>query len=790
MRNTVRRVMRLQLMHYLAAVMAIAIMGLVRHMLDPVLGEHDSFILFLPAVFLAAWIGGWMPGSLALVLGYLAASFFFLQPRFSLGIDSLEGKIGLVVYFFVGGMSVIQFEVIRRRTAELALVTARQLSREASAREGVEGALQESEDHARLLLDSTAEAIYGIDLQRNCTFANPACAKLLGFTDLRQMLGKNMHALAHHTRRDGTPYPVEECPIYQAIQRGDGCHIEDGLFWRTDGSSFPVEYWSYPIKRGNKTIGAVVTFWDTSEKVQAQEIQRTLAAERDSLLRRLQLQIERMPLAYILFDADFRVVDWNPTAERTFGFAREEMLGTGPPHEKIVPRSFWEKEEELRRRIRAGDMDAHSINENLTKDGRTITCEWFNTPLVDKNGQFVGFLCLARDMTEQKSLEAQYRQAQKMEAVGRLAGGVAHDFNNLLTVINGYSELATQRLPAGDPARAMLQQVVAAGDRATGLTRQLLAFSRKSIIEPKILDLKAVVADVDKMLRHIIGEDIQMTTVGDPEVGAIKADAGQIEQVILNLVVNARDAMPKGGRLTIEVRNAVLDETYVHDHPDAKGGRNVLLAVSDTGCGIDAPTMAKIFDPFFTTKGDQGTGLGLATVHGIVKQSGGHIVVYSEVAHGTTFKVYLPQVEQRPISTKSDQRLKVLPRGSETVLCVEDEDGVRSLSRHALKDFGYTVLEAKDGVEALRVAGQHQGRIDLLVTDVVMPRMGGREIADQLVMKQPGAKVLFLSGYTDDTVVRHGILEAQVSFLQKPFSPASLVLKVREVLDKTTEATP
>jgi two-component system, cell cycle sensor histidine kinase and response regulator CckA len=424
------------------------------------------------------------------------------------------------------------------------------------------------------------------------------------------------------------------------------------------------------------------------------------------------------------------------------------------------------------------------------KDGTLIDVSLSAAAIEVQPGHVTGTTKISHDISKIKRLEEQFRQAQKMEAVGRLAGGVAHDFNNLLTVINGYGEMVMNRLPAGDPARDMLRQVVAAGDRAAGLTRQLLAFSRKSIIEPRILDLKVVVADVDKMLRRLIGEDIEMAVVSDPEVGAVTADAGQIEQVIVNLVVNAGDAMPKGGRLTIEVRDAVLDETYARDHPDAQAGRYVLLAVSDTGCGIDEPTMARIFEPFFTTKGERGTGLGLATVHGIVKQSGGHVAVYSEVGRGTTFKVYLPHMEQRPTSAKPHLQPEVLPRGSETVLFVEDEAGVRALSRHVLQECGYTVLEARDGVEAVRIAVQHQGRIDLLVTDVVMPRLGGREVAEQLATTHPGAKVLFLSGYTDDAVVRHGILQAQVAFLQKPFRPASLVMKVREVLDSNTEGKP
>jgi PAS domain S-box-containing protein len=388
------------------------------------------------------------------------------------------------------------------------------------------------------------------------------------------------------------------------------------------------------------------------------------------------------------------------------------------------------------------------------------------------------------DITERKQLEEQYRQAQKMEAVGQLAGGVAHDFNNLLTIINGYGELLSEQFPKGDPTRELLGRIVTAGDRAAGLTRQLLAFSRKAIIEPRILDLKEVVIDVDKMLRRIIGEDVELTIATDPEPEAVKADAGQMEQVLMNLVVNARDAMPQGGRLTIEVRSAELDETYILDHIDAKPGPHVLLAVSDTGCGMDRATMARIFEPFFSTKGERGTGLGLATVHGIVKQSGGHIAVYSEVGHGTTFKIYLPRVQQRPHLPRTQRGVAVMPRGAETILLVEDEDSVRALAHYILKNCGYTVLDAGDGATALRLAEQHQERIALLVTDVVMPRLGGREVAERVAALKPGIKVLFLSGYTDDAVVRHGILEADVAFLQKPFSPAALASKVRHVLDE------
>lgn len=512
---------------------------------------------------------------------------------------------------------------------------------------------------------------------------------------------------------------------------------------------------------------------------------KRLADERDALLSRLQLQFERMPLAYVQFDADLRVTDWNPAAERIFGFEKDEVLGMGPPYEKIVPVSFQAEVEPLLARIQAGDMSAHSVNPNLTKDGRTITCEWFNTPLLDEDGRFTGLLCLAQDLTERLLLEEQLRQAQKMEAFGQLAGGVAHDFNNLLTIINGYSDIVLEALPPGDSNRELLVEVHKAGQRSAGLTRQLLAFSRQQVLALRVLDLNTVVGDTASMLRRVIGEDVKLSTATASGLWPVKADPGQIEQILLNLAVNARDAMPTGGKLTIETSNIELDEFYTASHPEARAGSHVLLAVSDTGCGMSAAVRSKIFEPFFTTKEPgKGTGLGLATVYGIVKQSGGHVNVYSEVGVGTSFKIYLPRAEQAGEEAKADSVLPTLPRGTETVLVVEDDDAVRTLSRHILELAGYMVLEAASGDEALRVATGHTRRIDLLVTDVVMPGLGGRATAEQLAELHPGLQVLFVSGYTDDAVVRHGVLHDKVNFLQKPFTPALLASKVREILDQ------
>jgi signal transduction histidine kinase len=395
---------------------------------------------------------------------------------------------------------------------------------------------------------------------------------------------------------------------------------------------------------------------------------------------------------------------------------------------------------------------------------------------------------LQRSQSEEqrKRTEDQLRQAHKMEAVGRLAGGIAHDFNNLLTVITGYSDLLLADLPRDHFAHQPILEMRKSSDRAAALTRQLLAFSRRQILQPVVLDLNAVVTDLEKMLRRLIGEDIDLVTYLDPTLCRVKADSGEIEQVVMNLVINARDAMPKGGRITIETSNRELDEAYVGSHVEARPGSYALLAVSDTGSGMTPDIKARIFEPFFTTKEvGKGTGLGLATVHGIVKQSGGHLEVYSEVGRGTVFKIYLPR-HGEPVATpaRAEAAEPLAPHGTETVLLAEDELTLNGMARLILESKGYTVLSADDGAEALELGRRHQGSIDLLLTDVVMPQMSGRELAEQLAALRPGLKVLYMSGYTDEAVVRHGALETGAAFLQKPFAPAVLARKVREVLDR------
>jgi PAS domain S-box-containing protein len=472
----------------------------------------------------------------------------------------------------------------------------------------------------------------------------------------------------------------------------------------------------------------------------------------------------------------------NKAGEQITGYTREEAR-TMNIAETVAPEYLEKARSMLARKLDENEETVYDL-EIIAKDGRRIAVE-VNTRLVYRNGIAVGVQGIARDITERKHLEAQLRQSQKMEAVGRLAGGVAHDFNNLLTVINGYSELTLRRLQPEDALTGYLEEIRKAGTRAASLTRQLLAFSRKQVLQPKVLDLNAVISDVEKMLQRLIGEHIDMRTVLKPELRRMNADPGQIEQVIMNLVVNARDAMPDGGKLTIETENAYLTEEYAARHHVAiKPGPYVMLAVSDNGSGMNDETKARLFEPFFTTKEQgKGTGLGLSTAYGIVKQSMGYIWVYSEVGLGTTFKVYLPAIDEEVDSKQAAQTSEPIALGSETILLVEDDEMVRGLTRTTLEEGGYEVLQAANGAEALLLCEQYPEPIDLLLTDVVMPGMSGRAVADRLKTLRPQMLVLYMSGYTEDAIVHHGVLNEGVNFIEKPFSPTALTRKVRNVLD-------
>ena len=479
-----------------------------------------------------------------------------------------------------------------------------------------------------------------------------------------------------------------------------------------------------------------------------------------------------------------RILEANAAAGALYGFSPEEfrslkladLLGEQESHRFMV---------EMRNPARP----ASSVWRQRTSSGRAIDVE-----MAIHEIDFLGRkarLAVLMDITGRRQLEDQLRQAQKMEAVGMLAGGVAHDFNNLLTIITGYSQLIANSLLPGDPNRQSAEQIMKAGERAAALTRQLLAFSRRQVLQPRILELNQLVHSLAAMLQRLIGEDVDLRLELRPELGRVSADPGQLEQVLMNLTVNARDAMPKGGALTIETANVDLDENYASRHIGVRPGPFVLLAVSDTGVGMDEATRMRLFEPFFTTKGSgKGTGLGLSTVFGIVKQSGGSVEVYSEPGRGTSVKVYLPRIDQAAI-TEPEQARRKTRRGTETILLVEDDEMVRTLVRETLARDGYGVLEASDPIEAREVAAGYTGQIHLLITDVIMPKVSGRALAEQMAHIRPDMKVLYMSGYTDSAVVATGILQKEVAFLQKPFTPAALAEKVRDVLEgngKTRQA--
>ncbi len=519
-----------------------------------------------------------------------------------------------------------------------------------------------------------------------------------------------------------------------------------------------------------------------------EEYARTLeerVEERTAALRESEVKyralFEESRDAICIVSRDGRFLDFNQATLDLYGYTSEEMARLNIEDVYVAPGERSRCQQAI---DESGFIRDHEVKLRK-KDGTEMDCLLTATMRRARDGSPAGYQGIIRDVTERKRLEEQNRQLQKMEAVGRVAGGVAHDFNNLLTVISGRTHLLLNRLEAAGQAREDLVLIQKTSERAAGLVKQLLAFSRKQILEPSVLDLNAVVDSIAPLLGRLIGEDIELAVRPGPGLGRVRADQGQLEQVIMNLAVNARDAMPGGGRLTIEAGNVELDERYARSHVGAAPGSYVMLAVSDNGTGMDADTQAHIFEPFFTTKEEgKGTGLGLSTVYGIVKQSGGNIWVYSEPGQGTSFKIYLPRVEEPADGLAAEAPAAPPPRGSETVLLVEDDDEVRGLAREILDAFGYHVLEARRGDEAVAIAVQHAGVIHLLVTDVVMPGMNGREVAEAVARQRPETKVLYLSGYTENAIVHHGIVDRRTAFLQKPFAPDTLARKVREVLDQ------
>ena len=516
-----------------------------------------------------------------------------------------------------------------------------------------------------------------------------------------------------------------------------------------------------------------------------------LVGQIDALLRIRQAEITLQQQAQIIdqihdavigIDLDGRITRWNRGASRLFGYEADEIVGQSCSLLTSRPGVRLPSSASMLARKNCDADGSEREAEVRKKSGATFSVHGSFSPLCDTRGQPVGVISYLIDITERKRLEEHVRQAQKMEAIGSLAGGIAHDFNNLLTVVLGYCDVLLESLPSGDASREPVQRISQAGEQAAALTKQLLAFSRRQVMQMRVLNLNTLVRDYEKVFGRLLGEDILLRSDLDPRLRLVQVDPVQMQQVLMNLAMNARDAMPQGGRLTIATRNVTI--AAGPDHPELTPGDHVLLTVTDTGPGIAKTTVARIFEPFFTTKEiGRGTGLGLATVFGIVKQSGGAVEVRSSPGHGTTFEVYLPASAAAVALPAPAKKREEIPSGNETVLLVEDEPAVRLLTANVLRTLGYDVIEAADGEEAVSTAQNLTRPIDLMITDVVMPHLGGREAVERIRESRPELRVLFVSGYTDDAIVRHGVLQAEMPFLHKPFTPPMLAKKVREILD-------
>jgi PAS domain S-box-containing protein len=608
------------------------------------------------------------------------------------------------------------------------------------------------------LFDSFPDAALVLDGAGRVALANAQAESLLG-RSRDDLLGRPVESLVPGSF---SSLPAHARPGAEAAR--------ELIAVRKDGNWVPVDFVVRPL--GGERL--LATARDATHRRRAEERLRESEARYRGLVEG--------SIQGVLIHQDGKIRYANPACARLFGYDNSAGLLDLDWQVLVAPEHRPALAARVEACLRGEEVAAHPGWQGVRRDGTRIWLESIVSPMSWRDrSAAVAFL---NDITGRKQLEEQLRQSQKMEAVGRLAGGVAHDFNNLLTIINGYSEIVQTQLPPDSPVLGLIEEIAEAGSRAASLTRQLLTFSRKQVAEQKTVHLHAVVGDLEKMLRRLIGEDVIFTINLGVGVGLVKADPTQLEQVLMNLVVNARDAMPQGGRLTIETANAELDHHDTRAHPDVRPGPYVVLAVTDTGVGMDEVTRVRVFEPFFSTKGpDKGTGLGLAVVHGIVKQSGGHIAVDSEPGRGTTFRIYLPRVEDAAAPGKSHYGLVKAPRGSETILLTEDEPAVRALARHVLTTHGYTVLEADHGKAALHVAEECRGPIHLLVTDVIMPGMSGPQLTDRLSAERTGLKVLYLSGHTD-SAIRQAVLKADAAFLQKPFTPTALAQKVREVLDR------
>ena len=633
--------------------------------------------------------------------------------------------------------------------------------------------LRDSEEQYRRLFETADDGILLLEKSKlKIRHANPAIMAMLGHSN-EELIGNDMKDI-------GFPDDIGAFQeIMQALNKDGIVNYTDVKVNNKAGQVIDVDV--YMVDRA-KLVQCNIR--DITDRKRAEEAAEEALKESEQRFRTV-AEYNYHWESWVGPDGKYIYV--SPSCERITGYSAEEFMKDPELFTRIVhPDDRETVSMHMKSHVDTEGTEGNHIDFRIITRGDAIS--WIShycQPVYDEEGNRLGVRASNIDFTDRMRLSEQLTQSQKMEGIGRLAGGIAHDFNNLLTTIMGYTEIILMQVDQESPLRSGMEEIKKASNRAAHLTRQLLAFSRKQIIQPVVLNINHEVAEMDRMLRRMIGEDIDLVTILEPELWKVKFDPGQLDQVLMNLAVNAKDAMPEGGKLTIETANMDLDETYTRRHGvEMKTGHFVMIAVSDTGMGMDEETQSHIFEPFYTTKEKgKGTGLGLSTVYGIVKQHGGFIWVYSEPGRGTTFKIYLPKVEAEEAFAGEKQIQPENLEGSETILLAEDDDSARKLIRSILREYGYRILEAQDGEEAVRLFEQHEGPIHLLLTDVVMPGMNGRELAERLQPLQPKMKVLYMSGYTDNAIVHAGVMEPGMAFIPKPFTPKDLASKVREVLD-------
>lgn len=631
----------------------------------------------------------------------------------------------------------------------------------------------QKDDLQRVIASINPDVLIVIAPDRTIRMCNPSVGAMFGY-ESSEVVGQKTDIL--YSDRRVQPGKRE---VFEQLQRM-GFHVGGATGRRKDGSTFPLELITGQLR---EHTGAVILIRDMTEHRRAEDALR----ESERMYRIL---AENVTDVIWTADLDLRLTYVSPSIQPLAGAGPEDVMRAGlrgllSPEGLTKALAALREESELDDRGQLPAGHSRTLELDLrTRDGRSVCTETRSQFLRDPNGRRCGVVGVTRDITERKRLEEKFLQAQKLETVGRLAGGVAHDFNNLLTVITGYTGiLADQASQWPESQRSAIEEVRKAATRASSLTHQLLAFSRRQTLQPRTLNLNHVVSDMEKMVRRLIGEDVELITRLDPELACVSADQNQIEQVLMNLAVNARDAMPGGGKLIIETRNFTWDGSRGPSRPDMAPGQYALLSVSDTGMGMPPDTQSHLFEPFFTTKETgKGTGLGLSTVYGIIRQSDGHITVYSEVGQGSTFKIYLPRCGGSEAADEAPSGAAQSTGASETLLLVEDEADVRRLLRAMLLSSGYRIIEARNGADALAAAEAHAGPISLVVTDVIMPGMNGREVYERLLARRPGVLVLYISAYTDETVFQRGVLAPDTPFLSKPFTRDVLLAKIREIL--------